>query len=778
MHRIGILFLAAACVWGQGRGGRREAPANPLAGQPDAIAAGEKLFAAACGGCHGATAEGGRGPNLADGRRLRRSSDTQLFQVIKVGVPGGDMPGFPLPDNQIWQVVSFIRSLSAPAAESPASGDVRAGEAIFTGKGGCGGCHRVLGRGGFTGPDLSNIGALRSRRQLRAALLDPASRSREGYEGITVVTKKGERIEGVARNRNNYSLQIAGRGGELHLLPMDEVKEMHLAPKSPMPTDLSTRLTAGEVTDLVAYLGSRSVRRNPSGAPPPLAADGVTFDAIKAGEGANWLTYGGDYASRRHSPLRQIDTGNVARLAPAWTYRMDQARRLESTPLVADGVMYVTDTNQVTALDARSGRRIWEYRDDEAARQSVNRGVALLGDRVFFITADAHLVALDRRNGGVLWHREYASVNQGYFATMAPVALRDRVIVGVGGGDSGMRGFVAALSATTGEELWRFWTIPARGEPGFETWSDFPLVEYGGAGTWMSGSYDPDLNLLYWTTGNPWPDMIGQVRKGDNLYSCSVVALDASTGKLRWHFQFTPHDTHDWDAQSIPVLVDLEFGGRPRKLLMHPNRNGFYYIVDRVTGEFLRATPFVDKLTWATGVDAKGRPIETGADPTTKGVLTCPSKRGASNWMSPSFNPATGLFYVPSLEQCDVYVAAAKTPPPMRGMSGGGTEPVRTDPGRFYLRALDPKTGARRWEYAMTGPSTAWTGTVSTGGGLVFFGDDDGSLVAVDAATGRHLWHYAMGQLLTASPMTYSVAGKQYVAIAAGSDVFAFALPD
>jgi PQQ-dependent dehydrogenase (methanol/ethanol family) len=778
MRLLLTLSCVALCAWGQGaRPGRRERT-NPLAGNPQAVQAGAKLFASVCGGCHGMKGEGGRGPDLSDGRRTRRSNDQQLFDTIKNGIPGGDMPPLAMPAERIWELVAFLRSLSAPAAESRASGDAGAGREIFFGKGGCNQCHMVRGNGGFLGPDLSDIGMTRSFRQLRNALLQPESRSRQGYEGVSVVTRAGKRVEGVARNHSHDSLQIVEASGAMHMLLRDEVREVKFREKSLMPDDYAQRLSAAEIDNLLAFIGGQGARRPPAITAPAAQKGAVQFDDIRRGPGDNWLTYSGDYAAQRHSPLDQIHRGNVARLAPQWTYHVEQSRRLETTPLVYDGVMYVSNSNQVDALDARTGRRIWRYVDDQSPRQSVNRGVALLGDRVFFTTSDAHLVALDRRTGGVLWHNEYASIDKGFHATLAPLALRDRVIVGVAGGDSGMRGFVAAISAVTGEELWRFWTVPARGEPGSETWSDFPL-EYGGGGTWMSGSYDPDLNLVYWTTGNPWPDMIGRIRKGDNLYTCSVLALDADSGKLRWYFQFTPHDTHDWDAQSMPVLADVEVQGRRRKVLMHPNRNGFYYVLDRATGEFLRATPFVDQLNWATGIDAKGRPIEVpGLDPTPAGVRVCPSKRGASNWMSPSYSPQTGLFYVPSLEQCDVYTATPTVPEPMKGMAGGGAERIPSEPGKFYLRALDPKTGMRRWQYAMTGPATAWSGTVSTAGGLVFFGDDDGQLIAVDAENGRQLWHYSTGQWLTASPMTYRVAGRQYVAIAAGTDVFSFALSD
>jgi alcohol dehydrogenase (cytochrome c) len=489
----------------------------------------------------------------------------------------------------------------------------------------------------------------------------------------------------------------------------------------------------------------------------------VKYQDIVQGPGADWLTYHGDYEGKRYSPLKQITRDNVATLVPKWTYHVEGARRLEATPIVSNGVMYITNSNEVDALDARTGQRIWQFRDDQATQQGVNRGVAVLGDRVYFLTADVHLVALERNTGALVWEKQYAT-NKVYNSTLAPLALKDRLIVGVGGGESGMRGFVAALSASTGEELWRFYTIPAKNEPGGDSWGGFP-AQYGGGATWMTGTYDPELNLIYWAVGNPWPDMYGLERRGDDLYTCSVVALDADTGKLKWYFQFTPHDTHDWDAQSIPVLVDIDYQGQRRKLMLHPNRNGFFYVLDRTNGQFLRATPFVKNLTWATGIDAKGRPIEVpGTEPTVAGVKVCPSSRGASNWMSPTFDPETGLLYVPTVEACSVYTRTETEPAPERGLWGGGAEDLPG--GQIFLRALDPKTGEKRWEYPMTGPTTMWAGAISTAGGVVIFGDDDG----------QHLWHYSLGQTLTASPITYSVDGKQYVCIASATDVFSFGL--
>ncbi len=502
----------------------------------------------------------------------------------------------------------------------------------------------------------------------------------------------------------------------------------------------------------------------------------VPYADILKGPGENWLTYAGNYSSTRYSPLAQIHRGNVASLTTKWIYPIEGARRLETSPLVYRGVMYATDTNDIHAIEAVTGRRIWHYHYEAANNDRVNRGVALLGDRVFLATSNAHLIALHAITGNLLWDREYAPSNQGYFATAAPLVVNDMVVVGVGGGGSGRRGFVAALDAATGDERWRFWTVPSKDQPEAKTWAQFPL-DWGGAPTWTTGSYDPELNLLYWPTGNPWPDFYGGDRAGDNLYSDCVIALDAATGKLRWYFQFTPHDTHDWDSNETPVLLDQEFGGKMRKLLVHADRNGYYYVLDRTNGEFLLARPFVERLNWATGIDAKGRPIEKPhMEPTPGGIRVCPSVRGATNWMSPSYNPANNLLYVVTLEQCDIYLSSAKAPKPLSGFHGTGAEQIPEEPGHISLRALSPRTGEMVWQRPMPGPGTMWAGTVATAGGLVFSGDDNGDLVAFDAKSGDDLWHFNTGHTLYSSPVTFSVKGKQYVTIAAESEIITFGL--
>jgi alcohol dehydrogenase (cytochrome c) len=474
--------------------------------------------------------------------------------------------------------------------------------------------------------------------------------------------------------------------------------------------------------------------------------------------------------------LKQIDAATVSRLVPKWVRRFDGTNDLETVPLVHDGVMYATNSNEVYALDAVTGREIWHYRALGAQRRASNRGVAMLGERVFLVTGDCHLVALRRTNGGILWDQEYASFREGYSCTGAPLVVKDKIIVGVA--SSGKTCFVAALSAETGKEVWKVWAVPHKGEPGSETWGDFPL-DQGGGPTWTTGSYDPDLNLLYWPTGNPWPDFYGAGRPGDNLFTDCILALDADTGRMKWYFQFVPHDTHDWDANETPVLVDAEFHGQRRKLLLQANRNGFYYVLDRSTGQFLHGAPFVKELNWAKGLDAKGRPLVLpDTDPSPGGTRVCPSVHGATNWWSPSLNPDLGLFFVVALEQCETYYSSAQKPVPVSGFRGTGHTLIPGQPGQFYVRALDAMSGKLRWEFPMPGPTLMWAGTVSTAGGLVFSADDDGDLVALDARSGKALWHFFMGANTHSSPMTFGVQGRQYVTVAAGTNLFTFGLPD
>jgi alcohol dehydrogenase (cytochrome c) len=512
------------------------------------------------------------------------------------------------------------------------------------------------------------------------------------------------------------------------------------------------------------------------------AAAQVPFDRIvkSAAEPQNWLTYSGNYQAHRYSALNQITAANVHRLRTAWVYQTHEQGSTETSPIGVDGVLYITEPPTiVTALDARTGRRLWTYERilpkdlRTIGFGRVNRGVAVLGDSVFVGTLDAHLVALDRRSGAVRWDVEVADYHLGHCITVAPLAIKDKVITGISGGEAGVRGFIDAYDAATGKRAWRFWTIPGPGERGHDTWSG-DAWKTGGGTTWVTGSYDPELNLVYWGTGNPGPDWNGDSRPGDNLYTCSVVALDADKGTLRWHFQFTPHDDHDWDATEIPVLVDAVVRGRPRKLLAMANRNAFYYLLDRVSGEFVLGVPYA-KQTWAKGLDDGGRPVVLpNVSPSPEGTLVWPSLQGATNWFSPSYSPATKTLYVAVREMGSYYFKTDAEYKPGTFFAGGGERTLPRDQLWGAIRALDVATGSQRWEFKLHSPP--WAGVLSTAGGVVFGGSAEGNFYALDASDGRPLWDFQTGGGIAANPISFSVDGRQYVLIAAGSCIFAFSL--
>ena len=511
---------------------------------------------------------------------------------------------------------------------------------------------------------------------------------------------------------------------------------------------------------------------------------GVTFEDLSEGlkHPDHWLTFHGDYSGRRHSPLTQITPENVHRLTAQWTFQTGtttRGRGFETTPLVWDGVLYVTGSNNYAwALDARTGRPFWSYRRDlpddltYGARAPVNRGFGILGDTLFMVTLDAHLLAFDRKTGSIVWDIELADYHVGYSATLAPLVIDDKVIVGISGGEYQTRGFVDAYDPSTGDRIWRFHTIPDPGAPGSDTWPAADVMARGGGGTWMTGTYDPELNLLYWGTGNPNPDYYGADRQGDNLYTDSIVALDADTGTLRWHYQFTPHDTHDWDSNHVPVQADLTIDGVRRRVVMVANRNGFFYVLDRVTGELLVGEPFT-ATSWAREIGPDGRPIVLNEDGS-KGCL--PDPWGSTNFMPPSFDPARGLFFVTARETCATFVPQKPEIGP--GLySSGGTVWIDQDKGYAALRALDAATGERRWEFRY--PSATMAGVTSTATGVVFAGDHEGNFMAFDADTGENLWHYPMGsRVWGAAAMTHMLDGRQYVLIPAGTTLTAFALAE
>ena len=497
-------------------------------------------------------------------------------------------------------------------------------------------------------------------------------------------------------------------------------------------------------------------------------------------EPQNWLTYAGGYKSQRYSALDQINRKNVAGLKLAWAYQMPRAGVVETSPLVVDGVMYLTEPpSSVTAVDVRSGRPLWSYTPQIPSdvivigSPPVNRGVAILDDTVFLGTVHGHLVALDARSGGERWDVVVGDNKSGYYLTLAPLALDGKVIVGVSGAETGIRGFIDAYDAKTGKLAWRTYTVPAPGERGSDTWSG-DSWKTGGGSTWLTGSYDPDLNLLYWATGNPAPDWNSDNRRGDNLYTDSVLALDPATGAVKWHFQFTPGDDHDWDANQMLVLFDAAIGGRQRKLMAQANRNGFYYVLDRATGEFLSGIPFA-KQTWADGLDAKGRPRrKPGVEPSAQGTLVYPHILGAASWYSPSYSPQTRLFYQAVRETGTVYFKGEALYKPGNAFTGGGGRTTAGDEAWGAVRALEVTTGKLKWEFPLLSPG--YTSLLSTAGGLVFGGTEEGNLFVLDAESGKPLWDMQVGGQVRGFPVSYAVDGKQYIAIAAGFTMFVFGL--
>jgi alcohol dehydrogenase (cytochrome c) len=646
--------------------------------------------------------------------------------------------------------VGLIAGSVAEAQTPPAA----PGSPIFVSR--CAGCHGTTGNGGELGPAIAARIATRTDQELTTLLreglpgagmpafaglttaevsdligflrtLRPPGGSGPARAKVTLVG--GGTLEGLVMNESTGDMQLLGDDRRIHLL----------------------RKTGSRYRPVTSQAG--------------------------------WASYNGETSGSRYSPLTQIGKGNVASLAPKWIFSLPNTSRLQVTPVVADGVMYVTSANECYALDAGSGREVWHYQRPRTkglvgnAAGGVNRGASVAGDRVFMVTDHAHLVALNRHTGALLWEAEMADWHQNYNATGAPLPVGNLVVTGTSGGDEGVRGFVAAFDQSSGKEVWRFWTVPRPGEPGSETWQGKGIAHPGGT-TWMTGAYDPQLETIYWTVGNPGPDLIGDDRGGDNLYTDSIVALEAKTGALKWHFQFTPHDVWDYDAQETPALVDAMWQGQPRKLLVQANRNGFFYVLDRTNGKFLLGTQYVKNVTWATGLTAEGRPIRVpNMEPSLEGRRVCPSLDGASNWYSTSFNPTTGLYYVQTNDKCGIFTRTPMEWEAGKGFMGGSFRQAPDEPAQRILRAIDIRTGKAVWGLAQTGAVNSWGGTLSTAGGVVIFGEDSGALMAADAANGKPLWSFQTSQLWKASPMTYMFDNKQYVAVAAGQNIIAFGLP-
>jgi len=653
------------------------------------------------------------------------------------------------------RVMAMCAGLAALAVSSPAwAQNVEPGRQVFASR--CANCHGTGGGGGELGPSILGRIPLRNDAELEAVIREGVSgagmpsfanlskaeagdlvaflrtlkpRAGTGPQRTAVALSSGRSLPGVLLNQSDGEMQVLGDDRALHLL---------------------RDAGGGKYREVTSQTG--------------------------------WASYHGAPTGNRYSALTQITAANAARLAPRWVFTLPNAAQLQVTPVVVDGVMYVSAANDLYALDAGSGRQIWNYRRPRTrglggvAARGVNRGVAVAGDRIFMTTDHAHLIALNKASGALLWETQMADWKQNYNGTGAPFVVDNLVISGIAGGDEGARGFLAAYDQMTGKEVWRFWAVPARGEPGAETWKG-SAIDHPGAATWMTGSYDAELGTLYWAMGNPGPDMIGDERQGDNLYSDSVVALDVKTGRRKWHFQFTPHDVHDYDAQQPIVLVDAMWKGAPRKLLLQANRNGYFYVLDRVTGDYLSGTQYVKTITWASGLTKEGRPIVVpNMEPTLEGRRVCPSLEGASNWYSAAFSPRTGLFYVQTNDKCGIFTRVDQAWESGKSFMGG-TFAAAPEPAQRVLRAIDIQTGKTAWELPQFGTVESWGGVLATASDVVFFCDDSGALAAADAKTGKRLWSFQTSQVWKSSPMTYVFDNRQLVAVASGPSILAFGLP-
>jgi alcohol dehydrogenase (cytochrome c) len=763
---------------------------NPFANQPAAVAAGMAVYNSTCVACHEPAGTGGRGPALNTGRLQHGDSDFEIFQVIRGGIAGTQMPNFSgLSTDNTWRLVSYIKSLSerpAAAAQIASTGNAAAGESLFFGSGNCTSCHEMNGRGMDLAADLSAEGA-RPINTIRDGIAHrPPAGGRGGRGAVAprvadVALTDGKTVSGVIRAEDTFTLQLKQRDGKLLMLDKKNVRSVsNIKPLS--NTDIAAKLSGPDVENLVAFLAAQKVRNLAEAAkttPAPVLSDADLVAGQKKPQ--NWTSYWGGYNGHHFSELKQVTPKNVKQLQARWTAALPGNSALEATPVVVDGIMYVSGPpGDVYAIDARTGMQIWRFHRAQDVRNPgeinpFNKGVAVLDGRVFFGTLDNNLIALDAHTGRELWEKRLAEALDGYTLTGAPLAVKGKIIMGMSGGEMGVRGWLDAYDPATGNRLWRVYTIPKPDEAGGNTWPR-DTWQYGGGATWLTGQYDPELNTLYWSVGNPGPDYNPEIRKGDNLYTDCVLAIDPDTGKIKWYYQFTPNDGHDWDATEDNILANETIDGKPRKLLLHADRNGMYYVLDRVTGKLVFGKPFV-KVTWTHGFDANGRVIvEPDAMVTDKGVAVSPAV-AATNFQAPSYDKLSGVLYLNFTDSQGFVVSAPAVY--QRGSQylgrGTGTAPPAPTPVQGTM-ALDSKTGKVLWRHVVVRNNLS-AGVLGTRGGVVFVATAEGNFMALDSKTGKALWNFKMPGNISASPMTYSVDGKQFVAITAQNMVYSFALP-
>ena len=690
--------------------------------------------------------------------------------------------------------VPIVATTGQSGAQSSGSRAASANGRALVERSKCLDCHRIGERGSRLGPTLTDIGNLRSREELRDALVAPDQDVLPEHRSVRLVTKDGATIVGRLLNQDAFSIQLMNADEQLKSYSRSNLREHTIVTKGLMPS-YEGKLTSEEIADVVNYLASLPEGEDLDAAPNPTPALDRVLHAER--EPQNWLTYGGGYSSQRYSLLDQIKPENVGRLTLKWVWRPKYLDKMETTPLVVDGVLYAVQNSEVVALDAATGRTFWTFRyrvpPESNAYLMVVKGLAMSGDRLFWATYDGHLIAIDAKTGKSIWNRTLVDWKKGLQFNVAPLVVKDKVILGPATNEYGVNCWIAAFDVRTGKQVWKFNTVAEPGEPGNDTWPG-DSWQHGGSPIWVTGSYDPATNLTFWGTGNPNPGWTGGPRNpGDNLYSDSVVALDVDTGKLKWHYQFTPNDEFDWDSVQVPVLADITWQGQPRKAMLWGNRNGFFYVLDRVTGQFLMGKAFV-KQNWNEGFDAKGRPIRAAnAKPTVEGTYIEPGTQGGTNWYSPSYSPRTGLFYLSAWDNYSVISRKADVPPwepgkkytgrtsvpsgGRRGGAGGRLDATfRTEAeGYGAVRAIDPKTGEKKWDFKMVDYTES--GILTTASDLLFSGGREGHFVALDARTGELLWNTNLGGTVASGPITYSVDGQQYVAVAGEGALYVFGLP-
>ncbi|MEO6237721.1 MAG: acido-empty-quinoprotein group A, partial [Vicinamibacterales bacterium] len=757
-----------------------QAPVTYPAGQ---VKAGAPLFAAYCGFCHGRDAMGGEtGPDLTRSALVAEDvKGDKIKPVVRNGRPDKGMPALPVSESELTSVVAFIHDQRVKAGsllgarrkvseEDLQTGDATAGERYFNGAGGCATCHSPTG-------DLAGVGDRFKGLELLQRLLYPGTRAGQPSPvRVSVTPPSGETVSGRLAFRDEFTIALRDASGWYRSWLTNAVK---FSVDNPLDAhvELVKKYTDADIHDVLAYVRTL---RHPGAAKPattgttpapaaasppePYTGGGLEPATLLAPPADSWPTYHGDYSGRRHSRLRAITPDNVKQLTLAWTFQTGQGDSIKATPIVVNGIAYLSAPDHMWAIDARSGRQIWHYSYPKNMGFHIgHRGAAMYKGTLYLTTPDARLVALDARTGKLKWNVEIADYKKGYWSSNAPLVVRDHLIVGVSGDFDNLPGLLQSFDPETGARQWVFYSTPPPGQ------ADPPSGGATGGQMWMTGTYDPELNLVFVGTGNPTPVLNGPARPGDNPWTGSILAINPDTGKLAWGFQATPHDTHDWDAAEVPVLVDANFKGAPRKLLLQASRNGYYFVLDRVTGKSLLTAPFA-AVNWATGIDKDGRPIPDPAkDPSRDGRLVAPDEGGGTNYRSPSFDPATGLLIVSARDAYGIYFFKEE-----HGKYGWAGADYGVH-GKGYIRAIDYQTGQIRWNHEVGGNPGA--GVLTTDTGITFTGDGSGNALALRTSDGSTLWHAAIGSVSN-SPVTIELDGRQFLLIGGGGTLYAWRLPE